>query len=502
MNIETQNAPIQTVAADAIIVNLFEATQQPTGATGAVDKALGGAITALIQHGDLKGQVGEVSVLYPRGEIPARRVLVVGLGKAQDFTLTQARKASAAACRRARALGARSIASIVHGAGSGQADVSAAAQATVEGALLGLYDFRAHKTQPPEYPTVEMFTLVEFDADKMPLVQAGARVGSITAQAANLTRDLVNQPSNYMTPMLLAEAAQRVASESGLQCEIYDAAWMQQHKMGALLGVTKGSDEPPRFIILEHGRGRSAQPIVFVGKGITFDSGGISIKAAEGMEAMKNDMGGAAAVIGALCAIGQLDLPLHVIGLAPACENLPSGRAYKPGDVLRARNGKTIEVISTDAEGRLILADALCYAADYQPAAVIDLATLTGACVIALGRNIAAGLFCTDETLGDELRQAGAHSGERVWPLPLLAEYRQVIKSEVADVANHGGRYGGVGASAVFLQEFVSYPWAHVDIAGMVSLEKDSAEQPKGATGFGVRLLVEFARRRCDRVIG
>jgi leucyl aminopeptidase len=298
-----------------------------------------------------------------------------------------------------------------------------------------------------------------------------------------------------MTPELMAEAAQQVAAASHLHCEIYGPDWMKEQGMGSLLGVTQGSDTPPRFIVLEHGRGRSEKPIVFVGKGITFDSGGISIKPADGMEDMKGDMAGAAAVLGALRAIGQLDLPVHVVGLAPACENLPSGHAYKPGDVLRARNGQTIEVLNTDAEGRLILADALCYAADYKPAAVIDLATLTGACVIALGRNVAAGLFYSDENLANQLRQAGTDTGEKFWLMPLFPEYRKSLDSEVADLANHGGRYGGVGVSAMFLKEFTDYTWAHLDIAGMALREKTTPAYGKGATGFGVRTLVEFAQR-------
>ncbi len=489
MNIKTQHTAIQTVAADAIIVNLFEDAQQPTGAAAAVDQALSGAIAALIQGGDLKGKSGQVAVLYPRGAIPATRVLVAGLGKAQDFTLDQARKASAVACRMARELGAESIASVVHG------DGAQAAQASVEGAVLGLYEFRVHKTEPAPRKAVHTFTLVEADANKMPDVERGARIGRVAAEATCLTRDLVNQPANYMTPTLLAEAASQAAAESGLHCQVYGAEWMREQNMGALLGVTQGSDEPPRFIVLEHGRGRSRQPLVFVGKGITFDSGGISIKPAEGMEAMKNDMGGAAAVVGALRAIGQLDLPLHVVGIIPACENLPSGHAYKPSDVLRARNGKTIEVLSTDAEGRLILADALCYAAEYQPAAVVDLATLTGACVVALGKNVAAGLFSSDEGLRDKVRQAGASAGEKLWPMPLFPEYRESIKSDVADIKNQGGRQGGVGTSAVFLQEFTGYPWAHLDIAGMATIEKENGEYVKGATGFGVRTLVELAQR-------
>ncbi|MBI5563620.1 MAG: leucyl aminopeptidase, partial [Chloroflexi bacterium] len=318
----------------------------------------------------------------------------------------------------------------------------------------------------------------------------------------NHTRDLVNEPPNYLTPAKLAEAAQRIAAEAGVSCLVHDVEWIREQKMGALLGVTQGSINPPQFIELEY-KGSDAAPLVFVGKGITFDSGGISLKPADGMEAMKDDMGGAAAVIGAVEAIARLKLPVHVVGLVPTCENLPGGAAYRPADVLTARNGKTIEVISTDAEGRLILADALCYAADFKPQAVIDLATLTGACVIALGENVSAGFFCNDDDLSRKVKIASNASAEKLWRLPLFDEYLDKVRSDNADIKNTGGRFGGVGTSAIFLAEFASYPWAHWDIAGMV-VDKigytplyPRTHLPyviRGGTGFGVRALVELAR--------
>jgi leucyl aminopeptidase len=269
-------------------------------------------------------------------------------------------------------------------------------------------------------------------------------------------------------------------------------------EMGAFLGVAQGSDEPATFSILEHNPGRDdLDTVVLVGKGITFDSGGISLKPGQNMDRMRGDMGGGAAVLGAMLAVAQLDLPLHVVGLVPATENLPSGHAYKPGDVLTAMNGKTIEIISTDAEGRLILADALAYAARFEPKAVVDLATLTGACVVALGRGQAAGLFTSDDALSARLLAASEASGERIWRLPLYDEYLESLESLTADVKNSGGRYGGVGTSAIFLKQFAEgYPWAHLDIAGM-SFEEGSKKPPilqTGGTGFGVRLLVQLLR--------
>lgn len=499
MDIQTIGGQIKDIKADALIVSLLDwdlAEDKPlTGAVGAVDEALGGAIRALLLGGDLKGKLNKAAVLYPRGAIPAQRVIVVGIGKAHDLTMDKVRQAAGTAVKKARELGARSVATVALGAGGGGLDPKSAAQATVEGIVLALYEFRVHKSTPAENGEVESVTLVEFDAARLLAVKEGARVGRILADATNFTRDLVNQPSNHMTPHSLAHAARDMAEKNGLKCEVLNLEQIAELGMGAMMGVTQGSDEPPQFIILEH-KPDAGQPVIFVGKGITFDSGGISIKPAENMGAMKGDMAGAAAVIGAMQAVAQLDLPLHVVALAPACENLPSGHAYKPGDVLKAMNGKTIEIISTDAEGRLILADALCYADRYKPSAVIDLATLTGACVVALGENVAAGIFSNDDALSTKLREAGTKAGEKLWPLPLYEEYRDKIKSEVADMKNSGGRSGGVGTSAILLKEFVSYPWAHLDIAPMEADDNGGPYQPKGATGFGVRTLVGFLHAR------
>ena len=502
MDVKVLQGQIETTAADALIVNLFDGVELPAGATGAVDKAMHGALTDLIRGGDFRGKLNEIAVLYTRGALPAARVIVVGLGKVADFSADRVRQAAAMAAKKARDLGCKSIASTAHGAGTGQLDPALAAQAVVEGTLLGLYKWTEHRHVSGERGPIESLTLVEFDATKVAAIEAGARAGEGIAIGVNHTRDLVNEPPNYLTPVKLAEAAQRIAAEAGVSCIVHDIEWIRAQQMGALLGVTQGSVNPPQFIELEY-KGSDAAPLVFVGKGITFDSGGISLKPADGMEAMKDDMGGAAAVIGAVAAIARLKLPVHVVGLVPTCENLPSGTAYRPADVLTARNGKTIEIISTDAEGRLILADALCYAADFKPQAVIDLATLTGACVIALGENVAAGFFCNDDDLSRKVKIASQASAEKLWRLPLYEDYLDKVRSDNADIKNSGGRYGGVGTSAIFLQEFTSYPWAHWDIAGMV-VDKigytplyPHTHLPyiiRGGTGFGVRALVELAR--------
>ncbi|HJW83108.1 MAG TPA: leucyl aminopeptidase [Anaerolineae bacterium] len=495
MNIQVEAGSIQEAQADALIVNLFEGVDKLAGATGAIDKALGGAIGELIAAGDFKGKLNQTAVLYTRGSLPAPRVILVGLGPVADFSADRIRQASASAARRARELGAKSAASTAHGAGTGQIDPQVAAQAVAEGTLLGLYEWTLHKSKPKENSTaVESFTVYEADPSKIQAISSGVRIGSIIANAVNLARNLTNQPANFITPAALANAAQQLAGRVGLKCDVHDIDWIHAQGMGALLGVTQGSAQPPKFIVLEH-KGAEGDPLVFVGKGITFDTGGISIKPAEKMEEMKGDMGGAAAVIAALGAIAELNLPLHVVGLAPACENMPGGTAYRPGDVLRAMNGKTIEIISTDAEGRLILADALSYAAALKPKAVIDLATLTGACVVALGEDIAAGFFSNDDDLARQIKMVSQATAEKLWRLPLYEEYKEKIKSDTADMKNSGGRFGGVGTSATFLAEFVSYPWAHWDIAGMVLSKSGPPYVVKGGTGFGVRSLVELARR-------
>ncbi len=293
-----------------------------------------------------------------------------------------------------------------------------------------------------------------------------------------------------------------MAKQHGIQCTIHEPDWIRSQKMNAYLAVSQGSANPPRFIELEY-KGSDDAPIVFIGKGLTFNSGGISLKNADGMEDMRDDMAGAAAVIGALEAIARLKLPLHIVGLIAATENLPGGSASRPADVVRARNGKTIEIVNTDAEGRLTLADALSYAADFKPQAVIDLATLTGACVTALGENVAAGYFANDEGLAQKVEAASRVSGEKLWRMPLYPDYHDKIRTDYADLKNTSGAKGGVGSSAVFLQEFTSYPWTHWDIAGMV-LDKNGTtplypytHPPhviRGATGFGVRALVSLAR--------
>ncbi|HEX2742433.1 MAG TPA: leucyl aminopeptidase, partial [Rubrobacter sp.] len=363
------------------------------------------------------------------------------------------------------------------------------ARAAAEGAKLGLYRFDRHKTAVKGHD-LETFWLV---AEDEALVEAGegAEVGESVAEGAVLARDLANEPSNVATPEYMAERTRGIAAKFGMELNVLDRAGIEEEGLTGLATVGRSASNEPRFIVLEHRKGGDDAPVVLVGKAVTFDSGGISIKPSSGMEDMKFDMSGGAAVLGAMESVGALDLALNVVAIVPATENLPGGDAFKPGDVLEMQSGKTVEIVTTDAEGRLILADALSYARRYEPAAVIDCATLTGACVVALG-NHASGLMGNDEDLIAEVQAAGDATGERAWPLPLFDEYRDQITGDTADIKNSGGRGGGALTAGAFLKEFADYPWAHLDIAGTAYGKKGNAYTTKGATGVPTRQLVEF----------
>jgi len=495
MDLKVIPGAIQKSDADAIVVGLFEESD-PQGATLAVDLALEGAIRALVKGGDLQGQDGQLAVLYPRGAIPAHRVIVVGLGQRDAFNPEAARRAAAHAIQKARDLQTRRVALALFAAPDA---VEATAQASGEGCLLALYDYRGQKSAGGTAEVLpQSLELVTSEQDA-PAARRGLAAAEAIAAGVAVTRDLVNLPPNICTPEYMAQVAGQMAQDVGLRLQVLGRKKMAALGMGALLAVAQGSDAPPRFIILEHNHQRADKldSIVLVGKGVTFDTGGYNLKTTEGMATMKGDMAGAAAVIGAMRAIAALDVPLHVVGLAPTADNMISGHAYRPSEVITASNGVSIEIVSTDAEGRLLLADALVFARRFQPAAVVDIATLTGSCAAALGK-VAAGLFCTDDALQARLLAAAEASAEKLWPLPLYPEYEKAIESQTADVKNSGGRWGGIGSSAMFLKHFVDYAaWAHVDMAGMEFKEGDTPYVPgkKSATGFGVRLLTEFVRR-------
>lgn len=497
MKVELRAQDLLSYKGDALIVNLFEGVAQPGGAAGAVDRALGGSISAAIRRQEFKGKLHERLLLHTVGQLPVSRVLVIGLGKQEEFTLDRARSASAEAMRHLRAVGVQRVASIVHGAGIGGLEASQAACAVTEGALLGLYRFDKYK-KPEEngQRVIQRLTLLERDRAKIRAMEEGVHRGRILAEAVSFARDLVNEPANALTPSELATRAKRMASGLGLTIKILERADMKKLGMGALLGVAQGSQEPPKLIEVSYkGRkGKGTGPrLSLVGKGVTFDSGGISIKPSEGMEAMKGDMAGGAAVLAAIKGIAELKLPVDVTAIVPATENLPSGTAQRPGDIVKAMNGKTIEIINTDAEGRLILADALCYACDRGPTYLVDVATLTGACIIALG-SVRTGAFTNNPELMRQVKQASERASEKIWEMPLDNEYGEQIKSDCADMKNVGGKKAGAITGAKLLANFVGKtPWVHLDIAGTAQAEKDYGYQVKGATGAMVRTLIYLA---------
>lgn len=485
---------VTKVEVDALIVNLFEGVTEPGGATGAVDKALGGSITELIAAGEIKGKVGENTLIHTLGKIPARRVIVAGLGKQSQFTLDTIRRITAEACRHGRRRGAKRLATVVHGAGVGGIEAGRAVQAIAEGGILGLYTFRRHKTKEPDNGgVVDELLIVERDESKLAQLESGCATGKVIAEAVNFARDMINEPANFMTPSDMAETVRRIAGEYGLQCTVLEMEQMREMGMGGMIGVAQGSSQSPKFIVLRYGGDEASEKAVgLVGKGITFDSGGISIKPSENMGEMKGDMAGGATVMAVLCALGELKPRINVTALIPATENMPSGTALKPGDVITAKNGKTIEVVSTDAEGRLILADALSYAAELKLSPIVDVATLTGACRVALG-DVTTGAFANNEEVVRKVLAAAEEAGERVWQMPMYEDYKEQNKSEVADIKNTGGRYGGAITAAQFLSEFVGdSPWVHLDIAGTSYASKERGYVVKGASGAAVRTLINF----------
>ena len=498
MEIRVVAGDITTFAGDGLVVNLFEAARGPAkgtpqGATAAVDAALGGALDRLIRAGEITGKWGEQTLIHALGRLRAERVLVLGLGKPEELTADRVRAAAAEAARTLRKSGARRIGTLVHGAGAAGLSAGQSAQAVVEGTLLGLYRFTRYKTNDDHAKVVERLTVVERDARRLAAVREAVWRGRILAEAAIAARDLVNEPGNTLTPTELARRARAMARAARVRCEVLGPPALRRLGAGGLLCVARGSQEPPRLIVLTYG-GRGGGPhLGLVGKGVTFDSGGISIKPAENMEAMKGDMAGAAAAIAATCAIARLRLPIRVTAVVPATENLPSGTALKPGDILRAMSGKSIEVINTDAEGRLILADALTYARRRQVTHLVDAATLTGACVVALG-TVNSGAFANNQTWLETVLAAGRAAGEKIWPMPMDAEYDELIKSDIAEIKNTGGRKGGAVTAAKFLQHFVGEtPWMHLDIAGTSDSDKEKGYLTKGATGVMARTFVALA---------
>lgn len=485
----TSGAPEQQDC-DCVIVGIYT-DKQCSPAAKQLDTATGGQIQALLDEGEITGKLGETLLLHHLNAVTAKRVLLVGLGAADEWNLAKLIKATVAATK---AVAQRAVGDAVSYLGqTAIADVpqGRVIRQSIIAASDALYRFDQLKTGD-KTPPVALKTLqwvVGEDTDNQQ-TETACQQGTAIASGMQLTRDLANLPANYCTPNHLAERAEQLAAQyPHLQAEILDEEQMQALNMNALLSVARGSTEPARLIVLNHqGSDKDAQPVVLVGKGVTFDSGGISLKPGADMDQMKFDMGGAAATIGTMAAIAAMNLPLNVIAIVPTVENMPDGSALKPGDVITSMSGQTIEVLNTDAEGRLILCDALTYAERYNPAAVVDMATLTGACIVGLGR-VPSAVLGNDAPLIDALRQAGEQSCDRLWELPLWDEYQEQLDSNFADMANIGGREGGTITAAAFLSRFTkNYPWAHLDIAGTAW----KVGKEKGATGRPVPALTEF----------
>jgi leucyl aminopeptidase len=485
---------IATAEADAIVVNLFEGVTAPGGATGAVDSALDGAISKLIAQGDIRGKSGEFTTIHTFGKLKSPRVVVAGLGKQKDFDLDAVRNLAANMVRALRKPGIKTLATIAHGAGIGGLEPAACAQAVAEGALLGNYRFLKHKKADDERADLTSVTLMERSADMAKKFEPAAAKGVVLAEATNLARDLSNEPSNHLTPTGIAARAIEVAKANKLEIEVLERGEMEKKGMGSFLSVAKGSAEPPKMIRMSYkGRKGDGYDLALVGKGITFDTGGISIKPAANMEAMKADMTGAASVIAAMGAIGKLRPKANIVAIAPCTENMPGGNATKPGDVVSAMNGRTIEVINTDAEGRLVLADGLCWAKELGATHIIDVATLTGAVTTALG-DVAYGLMTNNDDFCSKLEAAATAAGEKTWRLPMWKEYDEFIKSDVADCKNTGTRGAGTIVGAKFLEPFVGdTPWVHMDIAGVDMMSSDKGWVSKGASGYSVRAMINLA---------
>jgi leucyl aminopeptidase len=488
MEVRATNTPLLEWSGDGLAVGLFEDATELTGDLAALDEKFAGVLKELITEEEFKGKLGSTAVTRVGASSPVRKIILVGLGKPDTLKAETLRRAAAAIARLAKKQKCKSIGISLPIVNS---DPATSAQAITEGVQLALYQDTRFKSEPEEKtPQVETVDLVGLSGQEAAIERANQ-----IASGVFLARQLVAAPANAVTPITMAQTAQTIANEHGLELQILEQEDCEKLGMGAFLGVAQASEIPPKFIHLTYKpQGTPKRKVAIIGKGLTFDSGGLNIKGAgSGIETMKIDMGGAAATLGAAKAIGQLKPDVEVHFISAVTENMISGRAMHPGDILTASNGKTIEVNNTDAEGRLTLADALVYTDKLGVEAIVDLATLTGACVIALGDDI-AGLFTPDDNLAKQLEEASTSAGEKLWRMPMEEKYFEGLKSGIADMKNTGPRPGGSITAALFLKQFVKETpaWAHLDIAGPVWADKDNGYNGSGATGFGVRTLVHW----------
>ncbi len=494
------NVSAENYKSELLVLGLFAETKKLPAEYKMIDDASGGIIGELIRLGDFSGKANETLLLYPKGKLASKRLLIVGLGDKNKFELNVLREAAGIAAKTGEKVGAKKCSLLLHALAGKKFGYEKLGQAIAEGAIVGRYAFKDYVSSSDNVSGTKIgkmdIIIVESSGVVAKQLKAGCDVGVIVGESQNQARMIANKPGNEINPATLAKEAQKLARKWDLNCQVFDEKKLAKLGMNAILAVGSGSANKPRLIVLRYqgNRDKKTPDVAVVGKAITFDSGGICIKPSSGMEAMKFDKCGGCAVLGIMEAVSRLKLKLNVIGLIPSAENLPSQTSYRPGDIIRTYSGKTVEVQNTDAEGRMILSDALNYVAKMKPKAIIDMATLTGACVIALGNHY-AGLFSNDEKLAKSLLLSGVESGEKVWRLPCGEEYLEQMKSKVADLKNIGGREGGPCTAGAFLGEFVEgLPWAHIDIAGMADTNEEKPYRNIGATGFPVRLIVEYLR--------
>ncbi|MDW7670067.1 MAG: leucyl aminopeptidase [Bacillota bacterium] len=497
MNCQVITEKPGTIMADVLVMGLHEGAVSLSNENKELDRYLEGQLSEVLDEGVFKGKEGQTVMLFSRSRIPAKRLLLMGLGKKEKFSGEILRKTAATALREAEKVKAVTLA--MPSFGEGEMAPEEIGRCLGEGLYLGAYRFLQYKskeTDNGEEPTVKQVLLYLKDRHLKSLVEAGLEEGQVLAEGVITARNLVNEPPNVMDPEAMARRAKEIARHNGMGVEILEREDMEKLKMGCLLGVTSGSQRAPKIAVLTYeGAGKDTNEVIgLVGKGLTFDSGGISLKPGAGMDEMKGDMAGAAAVLGAMEIIGRLKPDVNVIAVVGLCENMPSGTAYRPGDILTAMNGKTVEVLNTDAEGRLVLADCLCYAQQIGATRLVDVATLTGACVIALG-NHATGVVSNDDAWQQAVVDAGLAAGESCWPLPAFDEYAEQLKSDVADLQNIGGKEAGAVTAGLFLKAFVdNRPWVHLDIAGTSYTKKPKAYQTKGGTGVAARILAHLVK--------
>lgn len=497
MEISARKGDLLAQPCDLLVLSEFLGVKEPVGATGAVNAALGGKLAKYMKEDTFKAKLGATFVMRPAGKIPFKRVLVVGLGKKEEFDLEAVRQAAATSMNIAKSLGVKSVVSVLHDPENVGLKPAQCAQAIVEGVLLASYTFDAYRNSKKDKSKVARFDIISSNGRDVRQAAKGVKLGELMAKGTMFARDLVNTPAHDMHPEKLVDAARSIAKgNASVRVKVYDRAALTRMGAGGLLGVAQGSDHPPYLVHMVYKPKKATKKrVALVGKAVTFDSGGLSLKPADYMMTMKCDMAGSAAVLGAFCVIASLDPACEVHGIFGAVENMPSGKAIRPGDVLTAMNKKTIEVLNTDAEGRLTLADTLTFATKQKPQAIIDLATLTGACMVALGEEI-TGVMCNDDDLSAKILEASSTAGEKMWRLPLEKNYRKLLKSEVADMQNIGAKWGGALTAGLFLEEFVDKtPWAHLDIAGPAFAEREiDPYTHKGATGHGVRTLLHYLK--------